>query len=219
MKCYFEYQNWITKQMHLLFYHVLCILTNFRLLHIPESWLKYFFWAIFNLFWSRPAFACLPALKSSLKCCFFKGFFLISDEKSLKKVWNEQKRLKTAQKSILTSFRVRAAPKSWSKYTTIMSQKKHFNIRERRKKNDFHLRWKHVEKKKRSGMNYWLVVYLIVKSNAGQLIKYKKRKMDIKWNVVHPSIILSLSLFLSVSVLSFIQLCASYFFLSSTYLF
>ena len=36
----------------------------------------------------------------------------------LKKVKNEQKRLKTAKKSILTSFCVRAAPKSWSKYTT-----------------------------------------------------------------------------------------------------
>ena len=38
--------------------------------------------------------------------------------KSMKKVKNEQNSLKTADKSVSTSFRVRAAPKSWSKYTT-----------------------------------------------------------------------------------------------------
>ena len=35
-------------------------------------------------------------------------YFYDTDMKSLKKVLNEQKRLKTAQKSVLTSFRVRA---------------------------------------------------------------------------------------------------------------
>ena len=48
----------------------------------------------------------------------FRHFFLISDVKSLKKVGNEQKRLKTAEKSSSTTFWVHAAPKSWSKYTT-----------------------------------------------------------------------------------------------------
>ena len=31
----------------------------------------------------------------------------------------ELKRLKTTQKNVSTSFRVRAAPESWSKYTTL----------------------------------------------------------------------------------------------------
>ena len=48
----------------------------------------------------------------------FKHYFLISSVKSLKKVINEQKRLKTAEKSVLTSFRVPRAPESWFKYTT-----------------------------------------------------------------------------------------------------
>ena len=43
---------------------------------------------------------------------------MISGVKSLKKVWNEQKKLKTAEKSISTSFQVHAAPESWLKYTT-----------------------------------------------------------------------------------------------------
>ena len=49
-----------------------------------------------------------------------KTFFsaLISAVKSLKKVWNESKRLKTAEKSVLTSLQGRTAPESWSKYTT-----------------------------------------------------------------------------------------------------
>ena len=38
---------------------------------------------------------------------------LISAVKSLKKGSNQQKRLKTAEKSSSTSFWVRAAPKSW----------------------------------------------------------------------------------------------------------
>ena len=32
---------------------------------------------------------------------------------------NDQKRLKTAEKSVLTSFQVPAAPESWLKYTTV----------------------------------------------------------------------------------------------------
>ena len=112
---------------------VLCILTSFWVLHAPESWSNYLFSAIFNLFrsfftffsgtplGSRPAFACRPALKSRQKQVFlfiFRHFSVISAVKSLKKVWNEQKRLKTAEKSVSTSFWVRTAPKSWSKYTT-----------------------------------------------------------------------------------------------------
>ena len=73
---------------------VLCILTSFWVLCTPKSCLKYFFSAVFNL---------------------------ISGVKSLKKVWNEQKRLKTSEKSSSTSFWVCAAPKSWLKYTTTMA--------------------------------------------------------------------------------------------------
>ena len=49
---------------------------------------------------------------------FIKSFFLISGKKSLLNDNNEEKRLKTAEKSNFTSFQVRAAPKNWSKYTT-----------------------------------------------------------------------------------------------------
>ena len=54
---------------------------------------------------SRPAFACRPALRSrqNLKInnfflFIFRSFLLISGVKSLKKVKNEQKSLKTAEK-------------------------------------------------------------------------------------------------------------------------
>ena len=43
----------------------------------------------------------------------FQPFFLISAKKSLNNVWNEEKRLKTAVKSVLTSFQVCAAPEKW----------------------------------------------------------------------------------------------------------
>ena len=36
---------------------------------------------------------------------------------------NEQKRLKMAEKSVLTSYRVQAAPKIWWKYTTTINFK------------------------------------------------------------------------------------------------
>ena len=86
---------------------------------------------------SRPAFASRPALRSRQNHVFlfiFRCFLLISAVKSLKKVWNEQKRLKMAEKSISTSFWVPAAPKSWSKYTTfywgfsvVVEKHRHFN--------------------------------------------------------------------------------------------
>ena len=43
---------------------------------------------------------------------------MFSAENSLKTFENEQKRLKMAEKSVLTSFRVHAVSKSWMKYTT-----------------------------------------------------------------------------------------------------
>ena len=51
----------------------------------------------------------------------FKCFLLISTVKSLKKLWNEQKRLTNGWKIFLTSFWVWAAPKRLSKYTTLRS--------------------------------------------------------------------------------------------------
>ena len=75
-----------------------------------------------RLFWgtpsgSRPAFACRPALRSRQNHFFFVRFLLISAVKSLKKLWNEQKCSKPAEKNVSTSFSVLQAPKSWSKYT------------------------------------------------------------------------------------------------------
>ena len=60
----------------------------------------HFFSAVFNLFCSIQT--------------FFSDFMAEINKKRLKKT----KKLKTAEKSILTSFWVRAAPKSWLKYTT-----------------------------------------------------------------------------------------------------
>ena len=45
-------------------------------------------------------------------------FLLISGVKSLKKIWMNKKGWQWLKKSVSTSFRVRAAPKSWSKCTT-----------------------------------------------------------------------------------------------------
>ena len=62
-------------------------------------------------------FTCPPALMSSFKHSFLSVFLDFRHEiteKGLK--W--KKGLKTAQKSISTSFRVHAAPESWSKHTT-----------------------------------------------------------------------------------------------------
>ena len=42
-----------------------------------------------------------------------------SKQITLKKVKIDQKSLKTDEKKVLTSFQVRAAPESWSKYTTV----------------------------------------------------------------------------------------------------
>ena len=55
----------------------------------------------------QPAFACQTALKSLTKMVntvfflfIFRHFFLISGMKSLEKVYNEQKRLKTVKNSV-----------------------------------------------------------------------------------------------------------------------
>ena len=68
----------------------------------------------------RTAFGCCMHTKACKKKNFghFQHFFFFLNVKSPKKVLNEQKKLKTAQKSVSTSFWVRAAPVSWSKYTT-----------------------------------------------------------------------------------------------------
>ena len=73
---------------------VLCISISFWVLRSPKSWLNYFFqpFSIF-LFFLNPLQWVHP--------------------------WNQQKNLKINKRKIsLTSFRVRAAPKSWLKYTT-----------------------------------------------------------------------------------------------------
>ena len=71
-----------------------------------------------------------PSVKYYLDLMFFSTIFFQKNNKYkiflLNKVWNEQKRLKTTEKSSLTSFCVRAVPKSWSKYTTSESTKARF---------------------------------------------------------------------------------------------
>ena len=52
---------------------------------------------------SWPAFGCRPALKSSWNHCNY-NLFLFWDEKSLKNIRNQQKRLIISPKSVLTSF-------------------------------------------------------------------------------------------------------------------
>ena len=64
--------------------------------------------------------------KRKNECAHFQGcqtngrFFLFLCEKSLKMPKNNKK-VKMGKKSVSTSFRVHAAPKSWAKYTTIPS--------------------------------------------------------------------------------------------------
>ena len=69
----------------------------------------------------RPAFGCCAHPKAG-EILFFsrfqQKFMLILAVKSLKKLWNDQKGLTTAEKNASTSFCLRTAPKSWSKYTT-----------------------------------------------------------------------------------------------------
>ena len=71
--------------------------------------------ANFNSNWyfplSLPAFACQPALKSSLKNCF-SDFFPDFKQNITGKCLEKQKRLNMAKKSILTSFQVHTAPKN-----------------------------------------------------------------------------------------------------------
>ena len=116
-----EYRDWL-----------LYISTSFRLLRTPKSWSKYFFQPfqtfmfILNLFqWFHPwnkwktsenerVFPSKLADKQKLVDS------LGGTSKSSCSV-DLQKRLKTAGKKFSTCFRVRATPKSWSKYTTIHS--------------------------------------------------------------------------------------------------
>ena len=67
---------------------------------------------------SRPAFACRPALRSRQNHIFlfiFRRFLLISVVKSLKKLWNEQKRLK----NLSTSFNQLLGARSTQKMVEI----------------------------------------------------------------------------------------------------
>ena len=72
---------------------LLCISTSFWMLCVPESWSKYIILDIFNQ-----------------NTDFFRHFFLDFRQKSLKILKMNKKKLKTAQKSISTSFQVHAEP-------------------------------------------------------------------------------------------------------------
>ena len=101
---------------------LLCISTSFRVLHAPESWLKYFFSSLFKL-----SCSCLTLFSEFLVFSILviirfvhlmeqkEAFTLklrLSHANGNKKAWKRQK------KFISTSFWVRAAPEIWSKYTT-----------------------------------------------------------------------------------------------------
>ena len=115
---------------------VLCILICFRVLRSPASLSKYFFKTVFNLFWGRrvvyfsdPTYP--PQNSRGLIPCaigHLEGtnnvFLFIFRRFSWFQTWNHWKRFKInkkgwkrLKKSILTNFRVCAAPKSWLKYT------------------------------------------------------------------------------------------------------
>ena len=73
----------------------------------------------------RPDFGCCALFFSSFSACSFSAIFNLFC--SWFQMWNHwkrlemnKKRLKTAEKSVSTSFLVCAAPESWSKYTTII---------------------------------------------------------------------------------------------------
>ena len=102
----------------------MCISTSFRVLCAPNSWLKSFL-------------GCFqPFLFISN---FFRLFFNWNQEKFLKNIWKicvlsyswdrrkcihiSTKRWKQLKKTDLPTFRVRPAPKSWSKYTTNRNQR------------------------------------------------------------------------------------------------
>ena len=110
---------------------MLCISNSFWVLRASKSWWNHFFQPFFNLFWSKinqkrqfrvtpsgswPAFACRPALRSQQNHVFsfiFISFLLISAVKSLKKVWNDQKRLKNGWKKMFRpAFGCAQYPKS-----------------------------------------------------------------------------------------------------------
>ena len=94
------------------------ILTSFWGLHKPKSWLKNFF-TVFNVP-PQGVNQCLGVnqLLEVTKNRVFNNNHLFSGEKSIKKSKINKKRLKMAQKSILTNFPVHSVPESWLKYTT-----------------------------------------------------------------------------------------------------
>ena len=78
---------------------------------VPPNFLFRLIFTFFNIFVSF-------RLISVFFIVLFRRFVLNSGVNSMNKVWNEQKRLKTAEKSSSNSFWMQSAPKSWSKYTT-----------------------------------------------------------------------------------------------------
>ena len=92
--------------------HLLCISTSIQKLVETLCFYTMFFHGLFKLFIQ-----------------FFHQTFKIANAQI--KVTQMEKRLKTAEKSVSTSFQVSAAPKSWSKYTTVIfptSYKTHPNV-------------------------------------------------------------------------------------------
>ena len=89
---------------------MLCILTSFRVLHAPQSWLKHFFSSTHQVVNQRKRVA--KNWKKLFYFVHFRRFFLISGVKSLKKVKMNKKSWKRLKKCFDQNL------ESWSKYTT-----------------------------------------------------------------------------------------------------
>ena len=112
------------------FHQVCCVFRPaFGVLRAPESWSKHFFRPFQQKpikkkrIWGtpsgcRPAFACRPAFRSGLKHSFSKVFSWFQTKIHYKTFIKKKNGWKQLNKSVWTSFQVRAAPESWSKNTT-----------------------------------------------------------------------------------------------------
>ena len=130
--------TWLTKLTCLILFHFAWLLETLRQLlwfldTLSPSWSQtsqiLAIWQIINRkrqfrgtpSGSRPAFACWPALRSRQNHIFlvhFQTFFVNFSRETTEKALKWKKGWKTAEKNVSTSYWVRAAPKSWSKYTT-----------------------------------------------------------------------------------------------------
>ena len=111
--------KWFKIKGHL---KLLCISTSFQVLRAPESWLKHFFQLFTTFFVHFKPFSVISRLKSRRKVLKKRLNLVEWNQCEINKAKDYSftllAKLKTAEKSILTSFQVCSAPESWWKYTT-----------------------------------------------------------------------------------------------------